>query len=117
MHGRFTVYRGISMDNETFLKCRKYRKEISKFFTNKNKYFNSFTTDIDGTYDYAYPLFGMPGNIPVIIAGEATPNDVYFAFSAYLMGRHIDRTPGELNISNINELENLRVVKMGKEIA
>lgn len=126
MHGTFTVYRGLSLSPDVIKKYKNYRGALAKALTNKNKFYNSFSPDIDDTMAYANPVFADYDNIPVIIAGEATPNIINFAFTAYILGRDYAqglyshntynlKMPRELNISNLHELKNLRIVKMGKD--
>jgi hypothetical protein len=45
-----------------------------------------------------------------MIAAEVEPNDINFAFTAYLMGRHGGMEEYELNINNLKQLKNIRIV-------
>ena len=45
-----------------------------------------------------------------MIAAEVEPNDINFAFTAYLMGRHGGMEEYELNINNLRQLKNIRIV-------
>ena len=102
MKGTTTVYRGFKRTwRLADLKDPRKKNALMQELSNTNKEFNSFTTDIDIAEGFA-------GSEGIVIAAEVEPNDIMFAFTAYLMGRHGGIEELELNISNMKSLRNAR---------
>lgn len=112
MHGHTTVYRGFSFDRDDYLEMKskygiKFEHQLLKILNNRGKKFNSFSVS-----PFVSKSFAEEGNgdIPLIIAADVEPNDIAFAFTAYLLGRHGSVGEYELNINNLKDLHNLRIV-------
>ena len=111
MHGHTTVYRGFSFDRDDYLEMKskhgiKFEHQLLKILNNRGKKFNSFSVSPFVSRDFAIGS----GDVPIIIAAEVEPNDISFAFTAYLLGRHGSPGELELNINNLKDLKNLRIV-------
>ena len=118
MHGMTTVYRGFKFTKAEYDKMTKgddMRREhnILKYLSNRSKKFNSFSTAIKVSAEFAN--IGRD-NYTYVIAAEVEPNDINYAFTAYLMGRHDGVGECELNINNLKDLKNLRVVNIKEEL-
>ena len=126
MKGRTKVYRGLRISKSEFSKLTKDPKNVLskyllKYYSNTTKPFNSFTTDMRVALRYSMmPLFSLANdyNNPddyysIVISAEAEPNDINFAFTAYLYGYFGNKVEvnSELNISNIKELSNFKIEK------
>lgn len=112
-HGMTTVYRGFSFTDEEYEKLvgnadMRKTSSILQFLNNKTKKFNSFSTNPNTAEEFSKS--SRNGNHSFVIAAEVEPNDINFAFTAYLMGRHGTISEYELNINNLKDLKNLRVV-------
>lgn len=112
MHGHTTVYRGFEFTDQEYAKLTsnidvRRVSSILQVINNKTKQFNSFSTSPMMAASFSN---GHSGHRSVVIAAEVEPNDINFAFTAYLMGRHDGVGESELNINNLKDLHNLRVV-------
>lgn len=109
-----TVYRGFNFTNkeyELLVKGKDIRKQSSilELLSNKTKRFNSFSVSPIVASEFAGKT--IPGKYySFVIAGEVEPNDINFAFTAYLMGRHGTIGEYELNINNLKDIKNLRLL-------
>ena len=121
--GRVTVYRGVLAKREKLPKnCNttKAREQIINLLSNKTKRFNSFSVDPEVSRHFLQNtcsgwINGMmivyKAKIPVLISAEVEPNDINFAFTAYLGGRHKNYNyESELNISNLRDLKNFKII-------
>jgi len=111
MHGHTTVYRGFSFSTDEYHRMKanhniKFQHQLLKILNNRGKKFNSFSVSPFVSRDFAEG----GADIPIIIAAEVEPNDISFAFTAYLLGRHGSPGELELNINNLKDLKNLRIV-------
>lgn len=113
-NGRIRVYRGFSLSKRDYIKYIKSSGKLTLNLLNKidnrSKQFNSFSTCPMIARGFATDTYTSNNNVPVIISALVEPNDVYWAFTAYLMGRHRGCGEYELNINNLKELQDLRVV-------
>ncbi len=121
--GTVTVYRGITLEEHILdlLASNKQliynpnlllpyvdntTKEYNSFSVNKNVSagFTQITTEdaVDREPDEKIPY--------IIMQAEVDNNDINWAFTAYLMGRHGGISELELNINNIKKLKNIKVV-------
>lgn len=119
MHGTTTVYRGFNFKEEVYNNLVKqngikFKNQLLKYLDNTNKEFNSFSISPMISRDFANNWLTNSKcyyGIPVMIAAEVEPNDINFAFTAYLMGRHGNINEYELNINSLKELKNLRIIQ------
>lgn len=108
--GTVTVYRGINLDNiifELLEKDPRIMRNINfilPYIDNTTKEFNSFS--VRPTIS---SRFAKAGKSYVIIQADVDNNDVRWAFTAYIMGRHGGIGEHELNINNNKRLKNLKV--------
>ena len=123
MKGRTRVYRGLRISSAEYARLaedprNRLGKYLVKKFSNTTKPYNSFTTDPRIAARYAMePLeprkyYDRPDDYrSIVISADAEPNDINFAFTAYLYGlydKDVDENY-ELNVSNMKELANFRV--------
>lgn len=112
--GGIRVYRGITISHENFKKL--YAKDkyvltsperLVKYFSNETKEFNSFTVNpkISKSFSRCY----QEDRYYIIITGIADMNDINWAFTAYLMGRHGGTGECELNLNNIKSIKDLKI--------
>lgn len=112
MHGHTTVYRGFGFSSDEYRKMMhknniRFEHQLLKILNNRGKKFNSFSVSPFISKDFAEG----GGNKAIIIAADVEPNDIAFAFTAYLLGRHGSPAELELNINNLKDLKNLRIIK------
>ena len=112
MHGHTTVYRGFNFDRNDYLEMKskygiKFEHQLLKILNNRGKKFNSFSVSPFVSRDFAEDGYG---DVALIIAADVEPNDIAFAFTAYLLGRHGSVGEYELNINNLKDLHNLRII-------
>lgn len=105
------VYRGLELDVHKLAQIYKKDKYIFQsptrlvqYLDNTTKEFNSFSVNgeiainfTDGADNY------------VVFSGEIDNNDVNWAFTAYLMGRHGTIAEAELNLNNLKHLKNIKI--------
>ena len=105
------VYRGLELDSYKLAQIYKKDKyvfqspiRLVQYLDNTTKEFNSFSVNgeiainfTDGTDNY------------IVFSGEIDNNDVNWAFTAYLMGRHGTIAEAELNLNNIKHLKNIKI--------
>lgn len=113
--GTVTVYRGIELTDTTekLIKSTPYLLyspvKLVQYFDNTTKEFNSFSTNINVAKDFAQESrrsnYGY-----IVFSAEVDNNDVNWAFTAYLMGRHGTVSEQELNINNLKRLKNVKVI-------
>lgn len=104
------VYRGLRLDSRKLAQLYKKDKfifqspiKLVQYLDNTTKEFNSFSVDKNVAKDFA------DYNNYIMFSGEIDNNDVNWAFSAYLMGRHGSTAESELNLNNLKRLKNIRI--------
>ena len=104
------VYRGLRLEPRQLAQLYKKDKfifqspiKLVQYLDNTTKEFNSFSVDKNVAKD-----FGDYNN-HIVFSGEIDNNDVNWAFSAYLMGRHASIAEAELNLNNLKRLKNIRI--------
>ena len=104
------VYRGLRLDSRKLAQLYKKDKfifqspiKLVQYLDNTTKEFNSFSVSEKIARD-----FGDYTN-HIIFSGEIDNNDVNWAFTAYLMGRHGTISEAELNLNNLKRLKNVRI--------
>lgn len=117
VQGVTTVYRGYSFTEDEYKAVidgidARIQTNLLKVLNNQTKRFNSFSTSLETAAEFA----GVDDSSKqythkVLIAAEVEPNDINFAFSAYLMARHNGISECELNINNMKGLKNLRLIR------
>lgn len=112
--GVTTVYRGLNVTEEDYEKATNgnvLMNNLIKIYNNKDKEFNSFTTDINMAYQFA----GTGNNdVGIVISADVEPNDINYAMSAYLMGVMCSTREKELNINNLKDLKDLTILDVFK---
>jgi hypothetical protein len=113
--GYVKVYRGCAIEKNVYdAWVNKSVKPniLLAYLDNTKKEFNSYST----SYDIAKTFAKSWGNeakknthVPIIISGYAEPNDIYWAFTAYLIGRHGTTAENELNIKPLKQLKDMKV--------
>lgn len=115
------VYRGLSIKREEWLELIKNKhiknaQDIIDIIDNTNKQFNSFSVDPDVSKLFACGWakdensIYITDNIIIVFSGYAEPNDIYYAFTMYLFGRHGGSSNEfELNINNRQKLKNVKI--------
>lgn len=126
--GLITVYRGFFFYSDDDIaeldKILKAHPRIEynpalllQYIDNTTKEFSSFSVDYDIAYEYCHPeLVDEDGEDAdesdakfVLFSADVDNNDINWAFSAYLAGRH-DMADFELNINNLKRLKNVKLL-------
>lgn len=112
MHGTTTVYRGFNISEEDYIDLKrkhniKIERDIVNVLDNRSKEFNSFSVSPFVAIEFANRTYEGK---PIVISADVEPNDINFAFTAYLLGRHRGLGEFELNINNLKELKNVHLV-------
>ncbi len=128
--GLITVYRGLVIDDNelsNFIQKDpriKYNPaRILQYIDNRSKEFTSFTVSYDVAYDYAHPetyeqdeetgeLVDVDTSDVkfIVFSAKVDNNDVNWAFSAYLAARHGGTHDMELNVNNLKQLKNVKLL-------
>lgn len=105
------VYRGLELDSRKLSQLYKKDKYIFQspvrlvqYLDNTTKEFNSFSLDEEIAIN-----FTDRADDYIVFSGEIDNNDVNWAFTAYLMGRHSSIGEAELNLNNLKHLKNIRI--------
>ena len=113
--GTVKVYRGIELtsalrdvvQNDPYIVYNPAR--LLQYVDNTTKEFNSFSIDPDISINFAqHSRYNGQGY--VLFSAEVDNNDVNWAFTAYLDGRHGGVGESELNINNLKRLKNVKLV-------
>lgn len=113
MGGETTVYRGFNFTFDQYDKLVgdnviNFNKDLLPLLNNRTKRFNSFSVSYKISRDFCY--ISNDEGYYFVIAAEVEPNDINWAFTAYLMGKHCGIYEYELNINNVKDLKNIRIV-------
>lgn len=117
MKGTTKVYRGLSFTKEAFQDIAQTKNDLVssdaliKLIGNKTKKFNSFTTDKERAESMVEPGSTSFGKYYVILEGDAEPNDINYAFTAYQLGTYNGNNENEISINNVKNLKNLRIIE------
>lgn len=109
--GTVTVYRGLEITKELIplLQADPYvlynPERIIKYVDNTTKEFNSFSVSKSIATGFATRCQDY-----IIFSAEIDNNDVNWAFTAYLDGRHGGIGEYELNVNNLKRLKNIKLV-------
>lgn len=105
------VYRGLELNSHKLAELYKKDKYIFQspvrlvqYLDNTTKEFNSFSVDEEIAIN-----FTDSADDYIVFSGEIDNNDVNWAFTAYLMGRHSSIGEAELNLNNLKRLKNIRI--------
>ena len=113
--GTVKVYRGIELtsalrnavQNDPYIVYNPER--LLQYVDNTTKEFNSFSIDPDISINFAqHSRYNGQGYM--LFSAEVDNNDVNWAFTAYLDGRHGGVGESELNINNLKRLKNVKLV-------
>ena len=115
--GTITVYRGITLTNviADLIKKDKFiyynPAKILQYVDNTTKEFNSFSVDSNISQDFATEYYeSQEKRSYITFSAEVDNNDINWAFTAYLDGRHGGVGESELNINNLKKLKNVKVI-------
>lgn len=109
--GTVTVYRGLEITKELIplLQADPYvlynPKRIIQYVDNTTKEFNSFSVSKSIAIGFATRCQDY-----IVFSAEIDNNDINWAFTAYLDGRHGGIGEYELNVNNIKRLRNIQLV-------
>lgn len=112
--GTIEVFRGIILTDKIAELIERDKRvlynpaRLIQYVDNTTKEFNSFSVD-----PYIARCFVSNASITdsyIVFSAEVDNNDVNWAFTAYLMGRHGSIGESELNINNLKKLKNVKVV-------
>lgn len=117
--GTITVYRGMDLSDSLveLIKSDPYvfykPERILKYIDNTTKEFNSFSVSREIAEDFALAFLDDP-NVEsasyLLFSAEVDNNDINWAFTAYLNGRHGGIEEYELNINNLKRLKNVKLL-------
>lgn len=113
--GYVKVFRGLSIKKDIYDAWRstsERTEDLMKYVDNMSKEYNSYSTSVDVAYTFATAWGNVKKkntHIPAIVYGYAEPNDIYWAFSAYLIGKHGTTVENELNIRPLKRLKDMRI--------
>lgn len=116
MKGTTKVYRGLSFTRKAFLEIASSKKDmasseiLAKLIGNKTKKYNSFTTSRSRAKSIADGGSTSLGDYYVVLEGDAEPNDINYAFTAFQRGTYDGNNEKEISINNIKSLKNLRII-------
>ena len=114
--GTVTVYRGLEVTDEleNLIKSDPHLlyspAKLIQYVDNTTKEFNSFSTNIEVAKGFAHESQRRYSRGHVVFSAEVDNNDVNWAFTAYLMGRHGTTSEQELNINNLKRLKNVKII-------
>lgn len=113
--GTVKVYRGLELtsalrdvvQNDPYIVYNPTR--LLQYVDNTTKEFNSFSIDPEISINFAQHS-RHNGQGYVLFSAEVDNNDVNWAFTAYLDGRHGGVGESELNVNNLKRLKNVKLV-------
>ena len=113
--GTIIVYRGITLPNlDKLVESDPYLlynpKRILQYFDNTSKEFNSFSVSEEISKNFATLEFDESSDNYILLSAEVDNNDINWAFTAYLDGRHGSTYEQELNINNLKRLKNVKLI-------
>lgn len=112
--GTVHVYRGLDLSNKIFYLLAMDRRilyspdRILQYVDNTTKEFNSFSVDKSISNNFA-KNFNKESIASLLYSADVDNNDINWAFTAYLFGRHGSIGEAELNINNLKKLKNVKV--------
>lgn len=110
--GTVHVYRGLDLSNKIFYllamdKRILYNPErLLKYVDNTTKEFNSFSVSKSVSKGFAD---NYNTTASLVYSADVDNNDINWAFTAYLFGRHGGIGEEELNINNLKKLKNIKI--------
>lgn len=117
--GTVHVYRGLDLSSKIYYLLAMDRRilyspeRILQYVDNTTKEFNSFSVDKSVSDGFADKIHtNTNANMPVaslVYSADVDNNDVNWAFTAYLFGRHGSLGEQELNINNLKKLKNIKI--------
>lgn len=88
-----------------------YKSPLDAFRMDRNAdRYNKDSMQIANRYFIDNLQDNTPQYAKLLISAEATPNNISFAFTAYILARHGGIKHSELNINNVSELKNPKVI-------
>lgn len=114
--GVITVYRGIDIPEsiDKLVKSNPYAlhnpSRILQYIDNTTKEFNSFSVSKEIAEEFAKLDLKRNRINYILFSAEVDNNDINWAFTAYLDGRHGGIEEYELNINNLKRLKNVKLL-------
>lgn len=111
--GTVHVYRGLDLSNKIYYllamdKRILYSPErILQYVDNTTKEFNSFSVDKSISNNFADNYDESTASL--VYSADVDNNDINWAFTAYLFGRHGGIGEKELNVNNLKKLKNVKI--------
>lgn len=88
-----------------------YKSPLDAFRMDRNAdRYNKDSMQIANRYFIDNLQDNTPQYAKLLISAEATPNNISFAFTAYILARHGGIKHSELNINNVSELKNPKII-------
>lgn len=112
--GTVHVYRGLDLSNKIYYLLAMDRRilyspeRILKYVDNTTKEFNSFSVDKSISNNFA-KNFDKESIASLLYSADVDNNDINWAFTAYLFGRHGSIGELELNVNNLKKLKNVKI--------
>lgn len=112
--GTVHVYRGLDLSNKIYYLLAMDRRilyspeRILKYVDNTTKEFNSFSVDKSISNNFA-KNFDKESIASLLYSADVDNNDINWAFTAYLFGRHGSISELELNVNNLKKLKNVKI--------
>lgn len=110
--GTVHVYRGLDLSNKIYYLLAMDRRilyspeRLLKYVDNTTKEFNSFSVDRSISKFFAN---NYESTASLVYSADVDNNDINWAFTAYLFGRHGGIGEAELNINNLKKLKNIKI--------
>lgn len=110
--GTVRVYRGLELSSKIYYFLAMDRRilyspeRILQYIDNTTKEFNSFSVDKSISNIFAD---NHESTASLVYSADVDNNDINWAFTAYLFGRHGSTGELELNVNNLKKLKNIKI--------
>lgn len=118
--GTVRVYRGLDLSNKIYYLLAMDRRilyspeRLLQYVDNTTKEFNSFSVNRAVSRSFAN---NYESTASLVYSADVDNNDINWAFTAYLFGRHGGIGEAELNINNLKKLKNIKIEAINIEKA
>ena len=113
--GTVRVYRGLDLSNKIYYLLAMDRRilynqeRLLKYVDNTTKEFNSFSVNRSISRGFSNGFANNDSIASLVYSADVDNNDINWAFTAYLFGRHGGTGEEELNINNLKRLKNIKI--------